>query len=145
MAMPPDPQFHDRSDTLPPESGAYVLLIALDRNLTLRLPGKPESVLPPGRYLYCGSARGPGGLRARVGRHFRRDKPERWHVDRLTAAGRLLGAWIVPGGDECALVAALSGLPVPVPGFGSSDCRRCASHLLHWPDGAPIPLSNTPF
>ncbi|NUB17428.1 hypothetical protein GAY28_37350, partial [Azospirillum brasilense] len=60
MAMPSDPPFHDRPDALPPEPGAYVLLIALDGALTLRLPGKPESVLAPGRYLYCGSARGPG-------------------------------------------------------------------------------------
>ena len=142
--MPTDPIFHDRPDTLPPEPGAYVLLIALDRDLPVRLPGKPERVLAAGRYLYCGSARGPGGLRARVGRHFRQGKPERWHIDRLTGAGRMLGAWIVPGGDECALVAALSDLPVPVPGFGSSDCRDCASHLLNWPEGASIPLPS-PF
>lgn len=134
------PHFHDGPDSLPPVPGAYVLLIALDRDLTVRLPGKPETVLAPGRYLYCGSARGPGGLRARVGRHFRRAKTERWHIDRLTGAGRMLGAWTVPGGHECALVAALSGLPVPLPGFGSSDCRHCASHLLGWPDGAPLPL-----
>jgi len=30
-------------------------------------------------------------------------------------------------------VAALSCLPVPIPGFGSTDCVRCRSHLLRWP------------
>lgn len=132
--------FHRGPDSLPAESGAYVLLIELDRALALDLPGKLAAVLAPGRYLYCGSARGAGGLRARVGRHFRREKPVRWHIDRLTGAGRLAGAWIIPDGDECAAVAALAGLPVPVPGFGSSDCRDCTSHLLAWPDGAGIPF-----
>ncbi len=133
--MPDAPPFHRGPDSLPDEPGAYVLLIELDEALAIGLPGKPVAVLAPGRYLYCGSARGPGGLRARVGRHFRREKPVRWHVDRLTTAGRLAGAWTFPGGDECAPVADLAGLPVPVPGFGSSDCRDCASHLLSWPDG----------
>ena len=29
---------------------------------------------------------------------------------------------------------ALSNVPVPIPGFGSTDCRRCRSHLLRWSD-----------
>lgn len=131
----PAPSFHRDPAGLPAVPGAYALLIVLDHPLELVLPGKPAAVLAPGRYLYCGSARGPGGLRARVGRHFRRGKPVRWHIDRLTEGGRLTGAWVFPGGDECAVVASLSGLPVPVPGFGSSDCRTCASHLLAWPEG----------
>lgn len=137
-------RFHDRPDTVPAAPGAYALLILLEAPLALDLPGKPAAVLAPGRYLYAGSARGPGGLRARVGRHFRREKPLRWHVDRLTTAGRMAGAWCEPGGDECALVAALAGLPVPVPGFGSSDCRACASHLLSWPEGAALPARFLP-
>jgi Uri superfamily endonuclease len=123
--------FHHDVATLPAEPGAYVLLIRLE----LAAAG-----LPPGRYLYCGSARGPGGLRARLGRHLRRGKSIRWHVDRLTEAGEALGAWVFPGGDECALVAALGHLPVPIRGFGSSDCRRCAAHLLAWPVGVAIPF-----
>ncbi|MGE5504370.1 MAG: GIY-YIG nuclease family protein, partial [Actinomycetota bacterium] len=92
-----------------------------------------------GRYLYCGSARGPGGLRARVGRHMRKGKVVRWHVDRLTEAGRVVGAWVFEGGDECGLVARLAHLPVPIPGFGSSDCKVCPSHLLAWPEGIAVP------
>ena len=72
---------------------------------------------------------------------MRRGKAIRWHVDGLTEAGTVLGAWTFPGGHECDLVAALSYLPVPIEGFGSSDCRRCRSHLLRWPDtaGALLP------
>lgn len=115
--------------------GAYLLLITLARPLHGALPHRPEAVLPPGRYLYAGSARGPGGLRARLARHMRAEKKPHWHVDRLTEAGIVEGAWAIPGCGECALIATLAALPVPLPGFGSTDCRRCASHLLAWPAG----------
>jgi Uri superfamily endonuclease len=127
------PRAIDAPEQAPPCSGAYVLVIDLDRPLAIALPGRDPRCLPPGRYLYCGSARGPGGLKARLARHMRRGKRRHWHVDLLTEAGRVAGAWIVPGGDECALVAALSHLPMPISGFGSSDCRRCRSHLLLQP------------
>nr|WP_294552809.1 GIY-YIG nuclease family protein [uncultured Rhodopila sp.] len=104
------------------------------------LPHGRDVLLPAGRYLYAGSARGPGGMRARLARHQRADKTPHWHIDLLTMAGTMAGAWIFPGGDECAIVAGLGHLPVPLPGFGSSDCRRCVSHLLAWPDGIGIDL-----
>lgn len=124
----------------PSVPGAYLLLVALPAPLRIALQRRPETLLPAGRYLYAGSARGPGGLSARLARHMRPDKKPHWHIDRLTEAGTVEGAWVVPGGDECALVAALAHLPVPLPGFGSTDCRTCASHLLHWPPGAVLPF-----
>ncbi|MGE4527232.1 MAG: DUF123 domain-containing protein [Rhodospirillaceae bacterium] len=118
--------------------GAYVLAVALDC---------AAAGLPPGRYLYCGSAKGPGGLKARLARHMRKGKAVRWHVDRITEAGRVLGVWAFPGGDECALAQRLAGMgfPVPIPGFGSSDCRVCESHLLAWPEGAGLPWGEGPW
>jgi histidyl-tRNA synthetase len=116
----------------PAEPGAYALLVVLDAP-TLARAGRRSAVLAPGRYLYCGSGKGPGGLRARLGRHMRRGKTQRRHIDQLTEAGRVLGAWVAPGGDECALVAAFGDLPAPLEGFGSSDCPRCRSHLLALP------------
>jgi len=115
--------------------GAYLLLITLPDPLSVALPGRPEATLRPGRLLYAGSAHGPGGLRARLARHQRTDKKPHWHIDRVTLAGTVQGAWVFPGGNECAIVAALAHLPVPLPGFGSTDCRHCASHLLTWPAG----------
>jgi Uri superfamily endonuclease len=132
---PPAPNYCTTADRAPVAGGAYVLAIELAKPLDVELPGQSPVSLPRGRYLYCGSAYGPGGLRARVARHMRRRKAIRWHVDRLTASGVVLGAWTFPGGDECELAAALSHLPMPIAGFGSSDCRRCRSHLLHWPAG----------
>jgi Uri superfamily endonuclease len=134
--------FHADASGLPAVPGAYVLLIQLADNLPVKLVGRPEVVLAPGHYLYCGSARGPGGLKARVGRHMQKDKAMRWHVDRLTTMGMVLGAWAFPDGDECELVAMLAEMPVPIPGFGASDCETCASHLLEWPLGVALPFDS---
>ena len=122
--------FHACAETLPREPGPYALLIELTAPLEVSLRGRLATMLAPGTYVYCGSAYGSGGLRARVGRHMRRDRARRWHVDQITGAGEVTGIFVFPGGNECALVAALAEFPSPVPGFGSSDCRTCASHLL---------------
>lgn len=95
-----------------------------------------------GLYAYVGSAHGPGGLRARVGRHLRRDKPRHWHVDALTALAVVTHvAYVVsPERLECAWAQAVSALPgarIPLPGFGSSDCR-CPAHLFALP-ADPLP------
>ena len=131
--------FHTSPGTLPPVPGAYALVVDLAHGVTVTLPGRAAVVLGAGRYVYCGSARGPGGIRARVGRHMKRGKSLRWHIDRLTEAGTVPGVWVFPDGDECTLVAALTGWPVLLPGFGSSDCTACPSHLLSWPHGAGAP------
>ena len=128
-------EFWTRAEDIPRVGGAYVLLIDLRESVVARVRGK-RAMLSPGRYLYCGSATGPGGLRGRIARHMRRGKAIHWHIDVLSEAGAVRGAWTFPGANECDLVAALAHLPMPVEGFGSSDCRRCRSHLLHWPSGA---------
>jgi len=122
----------------PATPGAYALWLRLD-GPTPVMDGKRAAVLAPGDYLYCGSAHGPGGLRARLARHMRRDKRAHWHIDQLTTVGHVEGAFFVEGGDECALNAALEALPIPIEGFGSSDCPRCASHLRFFPRKARLP------
>jgi Uri superfamily endonuclease len=119
-------------------SGAYALLIELNAPLRANA-GARSALLAPGLYVYCGSARGPGGVVARLARHMRRDKRAHWHVDQLTRAGKVLGAWVFPGGAECAVNEDLAAWPTPLEGFGSSDCRRCRSHLRFWPPDAPLP------
>ena len=118
---------------IPAVPGAYWLVIDLARALALDVPRAAPARLAPGRYVYCGSARGPGGIRARVARHRRRDKALRWHIDHLSAAGRVVAVHAESGARECDLVARVMATPgawVPAPGFGSSDCRRCAAHLV---------------
>jgi Uri superfamily endonuclease len=120
----------------PRASGAYVLLIALSRPLELPIARLSRPTLSSSKYVYCGSARGPGGLAARIGRHLRPDKPPHWHIDHLTANGQVLDVLWRTGASECELHRRISGgagVSTPVPGFGSSDCRTCPSHLLKVP------------
>jgi histidyl-tRNA synthetase len=115
------------------------MTIELTDKAAVRLSGRSLITLPAGRYLYCGSAKGPGGLKARLSRHIRRGKSVRWHVDQLTEQGLVVGSWIFLGGDECEVVQMCSHLRMPVAGFGSSDCATCRSHLLFWPNGVALP------
>ncbi len=123
----------DDPESLPAAPGAYLLLVGLSMPLSVRIRTLPPVVLAAGRYVYAGSARGPGGIRARVGRHLRRGKRPHWHIDHLSEAAAGLQAIAVPDGDECALIGALlaaGGCEVALDGFGSTDCRTCRGHLL---------------
>ena len=130
----------DAVDELPREAGAYILLIRLDSALHLDMAAFSGKSLGPGLYVYRGSAYGPGGVRARVSRHLRADKPMRWHVDRLTACGQIERVGVRIGGRECDLVSELilhRGLPM-LPGFDSSDSRASPAHLLRLPNGGNL-------
>ena len=133
-------QFCTTADAAPSAPGAYILQIDLAESVSVTIADQSPTELTPGRYFYCGSAKGPGGLRARLARHMRRGKSVHWHIDQLTERGIAIGSWIVPNGRECELVAILGALPMPIPGFGSSDCMHCRSHLLYWPTGVSAPL-----
>ncbi len=122
---------------LPRTPGAYLLLLELDRSTKLpdRFGGR---TLPPGCYLYAGSARGSGGIRARCKRHLSPTKNKHWHVDWLTTSGHAVCAAAYPAAaypnvSECDLLTSLlkiKGVTIPELGFGSSDCRRCPAHLV---------------
>jgi Uri superfamily endonuclease len=121
---------------LPATPGTYVLIISA-RPGVVRVGKLGELALTEQPHLYVGSAHGPGGLRARVGRHLRsaHGKAGRhWHIDHLLAVARIREVWLVTGTEklECAWAAALAACDAcetPLPGFGASDCR-CPSHLL---------------
>jgi len=128
------PDFVRDPRALSAASGAYLVVIGLAYALALsgRFDGR---CLHAGAYVYCGSAHGPGGIRARVARHMRRDKALRWHVDQATSVAVRLNAAGFSGTNECDLVRALSAsgdFGYPLSGFGSSDCRSCTAHLLQF-------------
>lgn len=119
-------------DVAPMGGGAYALLLHLDGGVTFPRKGGAH-LFEPGWYVYAGSAYGPGGIRARVRRHFRREKPAHWHIDRLTVVADAIHAVVLEQGVECDVVAALIQSHMFRPalaGFGSTDCRTCCSHLL---------------
>jgi Uri superfamily endonuclease len=118
---------------LPAVPGAYILIVDLPEKTVLSIRRFQGTVLEPGRYAYFGSARGPGGIKARCRRHLRKDKKLHWHIDHLTVHASSLKVAAVPGGNECQLAASLladSTNQIPLPGFGSSDCKTCKSHLF---------------
>ena len=115
------------------KKGSYLLAIGLLTPVQTDLSRLGSPRLASGNYIYAGSAKGPGGLMARVNRHFRQDKTIRWHIDRLTLKAGAMAALLIAEGDECDLVRRLlaSGrFETAIPGFGSSDCNTCESHLL---------------
>ena len=119
-------------DDLPADPGAYALVLRLARETRLDIATLGQPLLPAGLYLYAGSAWGPGGIRARVGRHLRHHKAWVWHVDRLTEAAAVEKVIAFPGNRECAIAdfALAQGARVPILRFGASDCRACQAHLL---------------
>lgn len=120
---------------VPARSGAYVLVLRLERAERIEVGRLGEIPFEAGWYLYAGSARGPGGLAGRLGRHFRDERRTHWHVDHLRERARLVEAWYATGDAACEHVWAsvldgLRGVGLAARRFGASDCR-CAGHLFH--------------
>ena len=118
-----------------PSKGVYGLVLHLEHREEITVGKLGTFTFLPGYYLYVGSALGPGGLEARLARHRRRAKKLRWHVDYLLTHAQLMEVWSAASTDklECLWAQAARELPgseIPVPGFGSSDCR-CPSHLIY--------------
>ena len=95
-----------------------------------------------GSYIYVGSAWGPGGLAARIGRHLRGNKTSRWHIDYFRRHARITDVWAGlcrPNAEHlwAGVFASLTDAVVPAPKFGSSDCR-CPAHLFHLTDAPSI-------
>jgi Uri superfamily endonuclease len=116
------------------QPGTYVLVVRSPATGAVRV-GRLGSLALDGRWLlYVGSALGPGGLRARVGRHVAGARAVHWHVDRLLRSAEVVEVWLGPGEGRreeswARTLRAAPGASVPLPGFGASDCG-CAGHLV---------------
>ncbi len=133
-------------EDLPADRGAYALVLRLARDTRLDIATLGRPVLPAGLYLYAGSAWGPGGIRARAGRHLRRSRARVWHIDHLTEVATVERAVAFPGARECEIAdfVVARGAQAPVRRFGASDCRRCEAHLLAVePDLVQVLMSTT--
>ncbi len=122
---------------LPDQPGTYVLIMRLSQRTTAPVGKLGEFSFPAGWYAYAGSARGPGGLAARVSRHHQGSKTRHWHIDYLRAHAEPIAVWYATGSRrrECCWAEALNELPgasIPAAGFGVSDCR-CPAHLIRFP------------
>ena len=77
-----------------PDPGTYALILQCDLNDRVQIGRLGEIELRPGYYIYVGSAFGPGGVKARVERHWRTDKRKHWHIDYLREHVTPVEAWI---------------------------------------------------
>ena len=115
------------------EKGTYALVLSLETEAEIAVGKFGRFAFPSGYYVYFGSAR--SGLRQRVQRHLRPEKRLRWHIDYLLQQARVVEVWYIDHSQECLWASAARKMPqsqIPVPGFGSSDCR-CPSHLIYFP------------
>jgi Uri superfamily endonuclease len=118
----------------PKQTGTYLLILKLDRVCEIAVGQLGKYTFHPGCFLYLGSAFGPGGLRARLGRHIRGGGKTFWHIDYLRSESEIDQIWfhIAQEPNEHQIAAWLGsqpGINIPIPGFGSSDCS-CKSHLF---------------
>jgi Uri superfamily endonuclease len=120
--------------SLPRGKGTYALVMRNEPRRIVRVGALGEIRLESPWLVYVGSALGPGGLRARVGRHIIGSPNRRWHIDRVRAIADLVEVWWLESVErkECAWATAMAtrrDWRIEVPRFGSSDCR-CEGHLL---------------
>lgn len=120
--------------------GGYIIAAVLNRDIQIEVGSLGWNHFPAGVYCYCGSAHGPGGLRARIKRHLRIGGKKFWHFDYLREYVEVVQVWWQIGQDnlECEaakVIAGESGANIPVEGFGASDCKKgCPAHLVHLKD-----------
>ncbi len=128
--------------SFPARPGNYLLEIQAPALPAVKIGRLGRFDLPGGWYYYVGSARGPGGLRARLGRHLKPNKRLHWHIDYLLELSPVKRVfWAETAGNiehdwANLLRATFSGL-VLCPGFGASDCR-CKAHLFYFSEKISI-------
>lgn len=123
-----------RAGAPPNESGSYVLVLRSPDETSLEVGRLGTVTIRRGFYLYVGSAFGPGGLRARIGRHAGRPSCLHWHVDYLRRATVLIAVWygLHDAHLEHEWARTLNrgrGVESAWPRFGASDCD-CETHLF---------------
>ncbi len=117
-------------------SGSYQLYIRINKQIKLRIGALGSFIFPEGSYVYTGSAM--KNLLQRVERHkSKTNKKNRWHIDYLLASPDVeifeVKIYESRQRKECYHNQKLlrkKGTFIPVPGFGSSDCRDCPAHLV---------------
>lgn len=115
------------------EKGTYILLLKNERSFSIKVGKLGAVALEPGYYLYVGSALGAGGVKARVGRHIKKQKRQHWHIDYIRSKLALETVWVrysdARKEHDWAGMLSASSLFSAIENFGCSDCD-CQSHLF---------------
>lgn len=113
--------------------GTYALVLQSHKRTSTQIGRWGRLNIQPGYYIYVGSAFGPGGVKGRVSRHFRKTKSKHWHIDYLREKTDPVFAWYShePVHLEHQWAQKLSEMveTSPVKGFGCTDCT-CFTHLF---------------
>jgi Uri superfamily endonuclease len=124
---------------IPDKPGSYIIVGELLNEACMNSGPFCGQLLPSGYYLYAGSAFGPGGLRARIGRHIKRGTKKFWHFDYLKEIIPIREVWfsiISTMNLECQFIKEfqiLKSASFPILKFGSSDCHfGCPAHLIRF-------------
>ncbi|MCW5978028.1 MAG: GIY-YIG nuclease family protein [Bryobacteraceae bacterium] len=117
-------------------AGDYVLILTARTPSAVRVGALGELELRRGVYAYVGSARGPGGLAARIAHHLKPAAHRHWHLDYVVPLLQPREVWWLAGRENrehlwAARLAQLDAASVPLRRFGASDCR-CLSHLFYF-------------
>ena len=119
--------------SLKSEPGTYALILGLSEPVDLLVGRLGVMTFGNQYYMYCGSAFGPGGLRARISHHLRHTEKPHWHIDYLRQYAEVVDIWFSLDSErlECRFQTAACALDgaASVAGFGSTDCG-CISHLV---------------
>ena len=115
--------------------GSYLLILSVKGRIVFKPGALPKVELPPGCYVYVGSAKGPGGFEKRVSRHLKKVKKARWHIDYLTSIKEVEIESIFytpPEYNESVLSSLLEsiGFRKVLKGFGATDYPKDFSHLF---------------
>jgi Uri superfamily endonuclease len=126
---------------LPSIAGTYLLWLSSPKEVQVTVGKKGCLTLEEnGQYIYVGSARGPGGLRARVNYHLKPKRVPHWHLDWLHPYVHFTGLIYTTINliTECTwsqVIEKLPGASLPLPGFGASDCNSgCDAHFYQLKD-----------
>jgi Uri superfamily endonuclease len=111
--------------------GVYVLVISVDKDISVNVGALSVVNFEKGLYAYVGSAQ--KGLEKRIQRHLGRIKRKFWHIDYLLDDDnvKVLKVFYKNAGksEECKVANKIAERGVSTKGFGSSDCK-CKSHLF---------------
>ena len=116
--------------------GGYVIIASMKKT-RIRIGKIGEIDFKEGYYAYVGSAM--NSLEARIGRHLRKNKKLRWHIDYFLKHAEIEKIFYKESEkkEECDIAREFSSIFESIPKFGASDCK-CKSHLFYSKEMGPL-------
>ncbi|MCD8501033.1 MAG: GIY-YIG nuclease family protein [Bacillaceae bacterium] len=110
----------------------YAIYLSVESTTRIEVGKLGRFTFPAGTYIYIGSAK--RNIKARISRHLKKEKKQRWHFDYLRPYGEVVKVETFDDTiSECKLyemkMIEVNGR-VMAKKFGSSDCK-CLSHLVY--------------